>query len=241
MIDVDSLAEQVASLLRPQISAACEANERIAQLLSPLAKSSSDRIASRQTAISHIAAYYQPKIVAGYRKLFPGVVKAARNAAGAHRNLGATKAATTDDQAAMVAQTVTRFRQSLQANTAPLAAVLAALHTDAWVAGIQAAANGPGGDSINANLGPVSVDEPEDWEPGWGESADISSPPAGLAQMLDDADATAQRLAGGLLDRISAALEDGLLAATAVSLKPPALPRRQARPHTKRPGSHNSR
>ena len=173
-------------------------------------------LAARKAVEAKIATHYHPAIVDGYRKLFPGVVKAARDAAAAHRNLGATKAAA-DDQAAMVAAAVTKFRQSLKANTAPLAAVLTALRTDAWIAGLRSAAQGPGGDSISANLGPLSVDEPEDWEPGWAASADISSPPAGLAEMLNSTDADATRLSGGLLDRICSALEAGLLAGTAVS------------------------
>lgn len=159
-------------------------------------------------ARQRVADHYTPKIAAALTAAFPGIVRSARGAANGYRQ--ATKAADPTITASPVPldNATASFRAQNPPDTGSLATTLTAMHLDAWVAALEVAADHPKLSDAAARLLP---DVPDDWVPGWAETADLETPlPPALQQLVGASDETAGKIAGGLLKRASSALEGGL-------------------------------
>lgn len=93
VMDLDEVARAVADSIRPLLLQATQANVEL--LKSIEGKSNREELARRAERRKAIAAYYAPKLKEAYRQAFPGIVRAARNAA--HQGLGAAKAYNPDE------------------------------------------------------------------------------------------------------------------------------------------------
>lgn len=100
------------------------------------------------------------------------------------------------------------YPSSADDDTDALTTVLNNVHTDAWVAGITAAAVGVGGAAITAVLDQVNLGAPSDWAPGWAETTPLpDTVPDGLTKLLDSDSDLASNIAG-YQDRTSMSVED---------------------------------
>lgn len=164
-------------------------------------------LADRKTVEASIAAFYQPKLRAALKALHPGVGNAARKFVAAHKD--ATKAADAGS-----------FAGAHQPETAALEKVLAALYTDAWVAGLHHATQGPSGAQIAAATQNLTVVDYADWDPGWADTSNVDSPPDALAALTAGAADIASKLAAGQMNRITTAIGSAIDSGDGSGIRP---------------------